>query len=215
MLYRGRRYINTCFVSIFRQLFTGHPQYPWKSKRLETGIFIDESYPRGERKFPEIICTDVTDNEFFHASFDRNFQEDVYDEQGNITGSIYGITITPTIRVSISALTKYDAEIIADYICSYMNYGGINLLADAGITILSATGDAPQAEEYGKENIYTITLNFNIQAEWQKFVSPGDVIERIVIPSIDILDKKNDPTVIQQEPGIIITKESEESDESN
>lgn len=209
MLYRGRRYINTVFVSIMRQLFTNHPQYPWTDKRLETGIFIDESYPRGERKFPEIICQDVTDNEFFHASFDRNFQEDVYDEQGNITGSIYGITITPTINVSISALSKYDAEIIADYICSYMNYGGINLLADAGIIIVSATGTAPQTEEYGKENIYTITLTFNIQAEWQKFVSPGDVIERIVIPNINILDKKHNPNVIQQEPGIIIEKEEE------
>ena len=212
MLYRGRRYINSVFVSIFRQLFTGHPQYPWTSKRLETGIFIDESFPRGERKFPEIICQDVTDNEFFHASFDRNFQEDIYDAAGNITGSVYGITITPTIRVSISALTKYDAEIIADYICSYMNYSGINLLADAGITIISATGSAPQSEEYGKNNIYTITLDFNIQAEWQKFVSPGDVIERIVIPSINILDKKDNPDVIQSEPGIIIEKE--DSDES-
>lgn len=212
MLYRGRRYINSCFVSIFRQLFTGHPQYPWTPKRLETGLFIDESYPRGERKFPEIICTDVTDNEFFHASFDRNFQEDVYDEQGNITGSIYGITITPTINVSISTLTKYDTEMIADYICSYMNYSGINLLADAGIIIVSATGNAPQAEEYGKNNIYTVTLTFNIQAEWQKFVSPGDVIERIVIPSINVLDKKYNPNVVQEEPGIVIEKE--DSDES-
>ena len=209
MLYRGRRYINTVFVSIFRQIFKNHPQYPWIDKRLETGIFIDESFPRGERKFPEIICQDVTDNEFFHASFDRNFQEDVYDEQGNITGSIYGITITPTIRVSISALTKYDAEIIADFICGYMNYKGINLLADAGIIIVTANGSAPQTEEYGKNNIYTITLDFNIQAEWQKFVNPDDVIERVVIPSIDILDKKNNPNVIQTEPGIIIEKEEE------
>ena len=210
MLYRGRRFINTCFVSIFRQIFTGHPQYPWTPKRLETGIFVDESWPRGERKFPEIICQDVTDNEFFHASFDRQFQEDVYDEHGNITGSIYGITITPTIRVSISALTKYDTEMIADFICSYMNYSGINLLADAGITIVTATGSAPQTEEYGKNNIYTITLDFNLQAEWQKFVSPGDnIINRVVIPSIDVLDKKDNPTVIQEEPGIIITKDEE------
>ena len=212
MLYRGRRYINTIFVSIMRQLFHQHAQFPWDENKLKDGIYINESYPRNSPKYPCIICQDVTDNEFFHASFDRNFQEDVYDEQGNITGSIYGITITPTIRVSISALTKYDAEIIADYICSYMNYSGINLLADAGITIVSATGSAPQSEEYGKNNIYTITLDFNIQAEWQKFVSPGDVIERIVIPSINILDKKDNPNVIQQEPGIVIEKE--DSDES-
>lgn len=210
MLYRGRRYINTCFVSVFRQIFTEHPQYPWTPKRLETGIFIDESYPRGERKFPEIICTDVTDNQFFQASFDRNFQEDVYDEHGNITGSVYGITITPTIRVSISALSKYDAEIIADFVCSYMEYDGINKFADAGITIVTATGSAPQTEEYGKNNIYTITLDFNIQAEWQKFVSPGDnLIDRVVIPSINVLDRKENPTVIQPEDGIIITREEE------
>lgn len=212
MLYRGRRYINTIFVSILRQLFIGHPQFPYISKRLETGIFIDEQFARGERKFPEVICQDVTDNEFFHASFNRDFQEDVYDDNGNIIGSIHGITITPTIRISISTLSKYDSEIIADFICSYFNYDGINKLADAGIIIVSATGSAPQIEEYGKENIYTITLDFNIQAEWQKFISPGDVIERIVIPSIDILDKKDNPNVIQSEPGIIITKE--DSDES-
>lgn len=210
MLYRGRRYINSVFVSVFRQIFKNHPQYPWTSKRLETGIYIDESYPRGERKFPCIICQDITDNQFFQASFDRNFQEDVYNDAGELEGSIYGITITPTIRVSISALTKYDAEIIADFICSYMNYDGINKLADAGITILNATGSAPQAEEYGKNNIYTITLDFNIQAEWQKFVKPDDnLIESVVIPNINILDKKYNPTIIQEEPGIIITKDDE------
>lgn len=209
MLYRGRRYIAVCFVSILRQIFTNHPQYPWTDKRLETGIFIDESYPRGERKFPCIICQDVTDNEFFKASFDRNFQEDVKDEYGNITGSVYGYTLNPTIQVTISALTKYDAEIIADYICSFMQYPGINLLADAGIIVLTATGSTPQTEEYGKNNIYTITLTYNLQAEWQQYVSNDDIITSVVIPSIDILDRKDNPTVIQEEPGIIITKDEE------
>ena len=83
MLYRGRRYVNTCFVSVMRQLFKEHPQYPWSSNFLESKIFIDEAFPRGERKFPCIICTDVTDGEFFSTSFDRNFQEDVKDEYGN------------------------------------------------------------------------------------------------------------------------------------
>ena len=41
MLYRGRRYINTCFVSVFRQLFKNHPQFPWVKEFLDTKIYID------------------------------------------------------------------------------------------------------------------------------------------------------------------------------
>lgn len=212
MLYRGRRYINTCFTSVFRQLFKNHPQYPWSSNFLESKIFIDEAFPRGERKFPCIICIDVTDGEFFNTSFDRNFQEDVKDEYGNIIGSVYGITIKPTIQISVSALTKFDVEMISDYICGYMQYYGINKFADAGITILSASGSTPSTEEYGKNNIYTINLTYNLQAEWQKFVSLlDDTIERIVIPEIGILYGE-DYKERQKEDGIIIDPSIESGD---
>lgn len=209
MLYRGRRYINTCFVSVFRQIFKNHPQFPWDENKLQEGLFINESWPRGERKFPAIICNDVTDGDFFQASFDSNFQEDVKDDRGNIIGSIYGYTLKPTIQVTISALTKYDAEMIADFICGFMQYSGLNKFADAGLIIVTATGSTPQSEEYGKNNIYTINLTYNLQAEWQQYISNDEVIDSVVIPSIDILDRKEDPTVIQNEPGIIITKEEE------
>ena len=210
MLYRGRRFINVCFVSIFRQIFKNHPQFPWDENKLQEGLFINESWPRGERKFPAIICNDVTDGDFFQASFDSNFQEDVRDDNGNIIGSIYGYTLRPTIQVTISALTKYDAEIIADTICSVMQREAINKLADAGIIMVTASGNAPQTEEYGKNNIYTITLTYNLQAEWQEYVSNDEVIDTIVIPNINILDKKEHPDIIQQEPGIIITKDDSE-----
>ena len=207
MLYRGRRYINTCFVSVFRQIFKNHPQFPWDENKLKDGLFINESWPRGERKFPAIICNDVTDGDFFQASFNTNFQEDVHDASGNIIGSIYGYTLRPTIQVTISALNKYDAEIIADTICGVMQREGVKKFADAGIIMLTASGNAPQTEEYGKNNIYTITLTYNLQAEWQEYVSDDETITSIVIPSINILDKKENPTIIQEEPGIIITKD--------
>ena len=95
---------------------------------------------------------------------------------------------------------------IADYISGFMQYSGINKFADAGLIIVTATGSTPQTEEYGKNNIYTINLTYNLQAEWQQYISNDEVIDSVVIPSIDILDKKEDPTVIQTEPGIIITK---------
>lgn len=188
MLYRGRRYINTCFVSVLRQLFKNHAQFPWTSSFLESKIYIDESYPRGERKFPCIICTDVTDGDFFETSFDRNFQEDVYDQDGTIKGSIHGMTIKPVIQISISALTKYDCEIISDYVCSFIQYYAHDKFADAGIEILTATGTAPQPEEYGKNNIYTVNITLNLYAEWQKFVSiDDDIIEKVTVPNIGIL----------------------------
>lgn len=207
MLYRGRRYINTCFVSVFRQIFKNHPQFPWDENKLKDGLFINESWPRGERKFPAIICNDVTDGDFFQASFNTNFQEDVHDTSGNIIGSIYGYTLRPTIQVTISALNKYDAEIIADTICGVMQREGVKKFADAGIIMLTASGNAPQTEEYGKNNIYTITLTYNLQAEWQEYVSDDETITSIVIPSINIFDKKENPTIIQEEPGIVITKD--------
>lgn len=206
MLYRGRRYINTCFVSVLRQIFKLHPQFAWTNKFLETKIYIDESFPRGERKFPSIICTDITDGEFFQASFDRHFQEDVYDENGEWKGSVHGITINPTIQISISSLSKFDSETIADYICSYLQYYGINKFADVGITILTASGSTPTTEDYGKETIYTINLTLNLQAEWQKFISiENSTIERVVIPTIDVIADE-DEKIKHSEEGITITE---------
>lgn len=190
MLYRGRRYIEVCFVSVLRQIFKDHPQFPWDENKLKEGLYINESYPRGERKFPCIICTDISDNDFFKASFDRNFQEDIKDDNGKIIGSVHGYTLNPTIQVSISAITKYDAEIIADFICGYMQYSGINKFADAGIIIVSATGSTPQTEEYGKNNIYTINLTYNLQAEWQQYITDDNIIEKVVLPQIKIVAGK-------------------------
>lgn len=210
MLYRGRRYINTVFVSVFRQLFNNHAQFPWSSDFLQSKIFIDESYPRGERKFPCIICNDVTDGQFFESSFDQNFQQDVYEDDGiTIKGSIYGITLKPTIQVSVSAMTKYDCEIIADYICGFMQHYGLNKFADAGITILEATGTTPSPEEYGKNNIYTIQLNYSLMCEWQKFVSINDdLINRIVVPDISILyNDDQDNEQLQHEGESVIIEE--------
>lgn len=205
MLYRGRRYINTCFVSVFRQLFKDHPQFPWVKEFLDTKIYIDESYPKGERKFPCIICTDVTDSDFFQTSFDRNFQEDVYEQDGTYKGSIHGMTIRPTIQISISALSKYDCEIISDFVCSFIQYYAHDKFADAGIEILEASGTAPQAEEYGKNNIYTVNITLNLYAEWQKFIPiENNVIEKITVPTINILYQEDGQTKVQKEEDAVI-----------
>ena len=205
MLYRGRRYINTCFVSVFRQLFKNHPQFPWVKEFLDTKIYIDESYPRGERKFPCIIVNDVTDSDFFETSFDRNFQEDVYNQDGTIKGSIHGMTIRPVIQISISALTKYDCEIISDYVCSFIQYYAHDKFADAGIEILNASGTAPQTEEYGKNNIYTVNINLNLYAEWQKFIPiENNVIEKVTVPNIGILYEQDGQTRVQNEENAVI-----------
>ena len=208
MLYRGRRYILTCFVSVLRQIFAKHPQYTWNPNFLKTKLYIDESYPRGERKFPEIICSDTTDGRFFQSSFDRNFQEDIKDNEGSVLGSVYGMTIFPTITLSISALSKYDVEIIADYICSYFQYYAPNKFADVGITILEANGTTPQIENYGKELIYTINISYNLESEWQKYVPfDSDLIERVVIPDISIIYP---PGGIEQHEGESVVIEKEE-----
>ena len=69
---------------------------------------------------------------------DQNFQQDVYEDDGiTIKGSIYGITLKPTIQVSISAMTKYDCEIIADYVCGFMQHYGLNKFADVPQDIFS------------------------------------------------------------------------------
>lgn len=212
MLYRGRRYINTCFVSVFRQLFKNHPQFPWVKEFLDTKIYIDESYPRGERKFPCIICNDVTDNDFFETSFDRNFQEDVYNPDGTIKGSIHGMTIKPVIQISISALTKYDCEIISDYVCSFIQYYAHDKFADAGIEILNASGTAPQTEEYGKNNIYTVNITLNLYAEWQKFIPiENNIIEKVIVPTIGILYEQDGQEGVQEEHNTVIIP----SDENN
>lgn len=209
MLYRGRRYTTVCFVSVLRQIFKNHPQFAYLKDFLKSKIYIDESYPRGERKFPCIICTDVTDGQYFESSFDRNFQEDIYDNQNNYTGTVYGMTIQPTIQLTISALSKYDAEIIADFVCSYMQFYGVNKFADAGITILNASGSTPQIEEYGKNNIYTITLTYNLQCEWQKFLPVNDdIVDSVVIPDIEIIyPDENGKETTQHEGESVIIKE--------
>ena len=187
MLYRGRRQITTCFISVIRQLFKNHALFPYTKDKLTSKIYIDEAYPTGARKFPCIICTDISEGQYFQTSFNRNMLDNIYDNAGKEIGATHGFTLTPVIGIEVSTLVKQDTEMIADYICSYMLYDGINKFADAGITILSSSGNAIQTEDYGKETIYSIKFTFNIQAEWILNVQfDGDVITDIKIPEITI-----------------------------
>ncbi len=84
MLFRGRRLIKTCFVSILQQLFTNHPKFPWVKKVLDTKIFIDEQYQRSDRKFPYIVVNDTSNDNFFKTSYDKNFQHEDYNEDNEL-----------------------------------------------------------------------------------------------------------------------------------
>ena len=192
MLYRGRRQITTCFISVIRQLFRKHPIFPYSPSKLESKIYIDEAYPTGARRFPCVVCTDISEGQYFQTSFNRNMLDNIYDDNGIETGATHGFILTPTVGIEVSTLTKQDTEMVTDYICSYMLYDGINRFADAGITILTSTGSAIQAEDYGKETIYSVKLIFNIQAEWLLTVNfDADAISDISIPTITVVSGDN------------------------
>lgn len=189
MIFRGRRLIATCFNSVMQQLFKHHPKFTWKNNPLETKIYINESFGRNERKYPSIITSDISSGTFFNASYDRNFQNDLYGENGEIIGSRYGSSMNPTFAITISALDKYTCEMLADEIGSFFEFHGVHKFRDAGITITSISANNAIPENYGKENIYTITLTFQVYAEWEKYVTPDeyDLIEEIQIPRINII----------------------------
>lgn len=193
MIFRGRRLIATCFNSVMQQLFKHHPKFYWKPNPLETKIYINESFGRSDRKYPCVITSDVSNGSFFNASYDRNFQNDVYGENGEIIGSRYGSSMNASFNISISALDKYTCEILADEISSFFEFHGVHKFRDAGITITNITASSVNTESYGKENIYTIVLTFQVYAEWEKYVTPEEyeLIEKITIPYIGVIYNSN------------------------
>lgn len=189
MIFRGRRLIATCFTSVMQQLFKHHPKFYWKQNPLETKIYINEAFGRTERKYPCIIVNDITTGSFFNASYDRNFQNDVYDNEGEIIGSRYGSSMNPTFALTISALDKYSCEEIADEVSAFFEFHGVHKFRDAGITITNISASAPSPEGYGKENIYSIVLTFQVYAEWEKYITADEfeLIEEIQIPRIGVI----------------------------
>lgn len=192
MLYRGNRYLNTCFVSVLRDLFKLHPIYTWKQKDLETKIQVEESFVRKNEKFPQVVVADVSSGQFFHSSLVSNIQKDVYEYDETLgrevyRGSIHGVPTRPTLTVTVTALTKFEVENIADYIASWFIFYGHKKFADSGIAIISIDGSAPSQERYGKENKYSIVFTFHLQCDWQHFEKYDDIyIESINLPRIDI-----------------------------
>lgn len=202
MIYRGRRLIKTSFNSVMRQLFKEDVIFPWEKNRLQSKIYINESFGEGERKFPNIIVSDVTTGNFFHSSYDRNFQEDLYDEEGVIVGSRHGHSLNPTLSLEIQTLNEFDMEIITDRIDSFFEYGGVQKFRDAGVYIDNISVSQSTTEIYGKNLIYKIIYTFQLYTEWETFIKPDDInlIEKIKIPCINIVygndkDEKNHPDI--------------------
>lgn len=189
MIYRGRRLIKTCFNSVIRQLFREDPIFPWDKRRLESKIYINESFSEGERKFPNVIISDTTTGNFFHFSYDRNFQEEVKDEMGYYVGSRFGSSLFPTMNVEIQTLNEFEMEILTDRIDSFFEYGGVQKFRDAGITIQSISASTPTPEKYGTNNIYKVVYTFQLYTEWETFIKPEeeDLIEKIEIPDIGVI----------------------------
>lgn len=197
MLFRGRRLIKTCFVSILQQLFTNHPKFPWLPKVLDTKIFIDEEYQKSDKKFPYIIVNNIAGNEFFSKSYDRNFQHEDYNNDNILIGQRYGGSMKPSLKLEIGSLNIYDLEIIVDLIESFFEFAGVQKLRDAGIVIESITDDGITTEQHGKENIYILNMNFNIYTEWEKYIPQDELntINTVKIGDISLYD--NTGKVIQ------------------
>lgn len=197
MLFRGRRLIKTCFVSILQQLFTNHPKFPWLPKVLDTKIFIDEEYQKSDKKFPYIIVNNIAGNEFFSKSYDRNFQHEDYNNDNILIGQRYGGSMKPSLKLEIGSLNIYDLEIIVDLIESFFEFAGVQKLRDAGIVIESITDDGITTEQHGKENIYILNMNFNIYTEWEKYILQDELntINAVKIGDISLYD--NTGKVIQ------------------
>lgn len=189
MIYRARRLIKTSFVSVLRQMFTGDPVFPWKKNKLDTKVYINESFTDGERKFPSIIVSDVTTGNFFSASYDRHFQETVYDERtGDYKGERFGHNLSPVLSIQVEALSEFELGILADKVESFFEWGGVQKFRDAGITIQTIAASQVMTEAYGKNTIFRLVYTFNLYTEWETFVKPDEnFVERIQIPKIGII----------------------------
>lgn len=202
MLFRGRRLIKTTFVSILQQLFTNDPKFPWNKNVLQTKIAIDESFQRSDRKFPYIVVTDVTNDNFFKTSFDRNYQTEVYDDEGNLKGTRYGGAMHPSFRLEFGALNIFDIEIIIDKVESFFEFTGVQKLHDAGIVIENISDSGINTETYGKDNVYILSMTFNIYTEWEKYITveEAELINQVEVENITIYDK-DDNVLHVDKPG--------------
>lgn len=191
MLFRGRRLIKTAFVSIMQQLFTNHPKFSWNKNVLETKIFIDEEFQRSDRKFPYIVISDISNNDFFKASFDRDFQYEDYDKDGILVGTRYGGKITPTFNFEFASLNIYDLEIIVDFVESFFEFAGVQKLRDIGIVIQSINDGGITTETYGKDNVYKLNMSFSIYTEWEKYITQDEmeIINAVSVEDITLYNK--------------------------
>lgn len=202
MLFRGRRLIKTTFVSILQQLFANDPKFPWNKNVLQTKIFLDEEYQRSDRKFPYIVVTDVSNDNFFKTSFDRNYQTEVYDNEGELKGTRYGGAMHPSFRLEFGALNIYDLELIIDKVESFFEFAGVQKLHDAGIVIENISDSGINTETYGKDNVYILSMTFNIYTEWEKYITveEAELINKVEVENITIYDK-NDNVLHIDKPG--------------
>lgn len=217
MLFRGRRYVTTAFVSVLQQLFRTHNIYTWNKNRLTTKIYIDESYPDGERKYPCIIVHDETEGNFFSSSFNRHFQEEVYDAEHNFLGFRHGYGNDVSTSINISALTKYEAEILSDIVCSFLVFYGEEKFRSAGIILKEGNSPSLSTEQYGKNDIYTISITMTSYVEYEKLYTPKDIqkVEEIKIPYLDVIYKDGETGTQEKVQRYYIDSEPPEESEEN
>ncbi len=214
MLFRGRRLIKTCFVSILQQLFTNHPKFPWVKKVLDTKIFIDEQYQRSDRKFPYIVVNDTSNDNFFKTSYDKNFQHEDYNEDNVLIGTRYGGSMTPSFTLEFGALNIYDLEIIVDFVETFFEFAGVEKLRDAGIVIQNISDSGINTETYGKDNVYILNMTFSIYTEWEKYITHDELetINAIEVNPITLYNNKGEAIYVDEMKEL---EENNENDEQN
>lgn len=194
MILRAKRYTKGVFLSVLRQFFTSHVQWPWQQNSLKSRILIEESFPTIGFSMPCIIIGRVTTGKPFERSLSRGLVMEKYTDANinGVTRSAYAGEISigridAVTPIEVYALDPLISETIADEIITLLNYSCFEKFSLSGLEITEVRDGQPSEISFGNDIFFKNSLDVQTYQEWEKDITPGelDVIESISIPDIN------------------------------
>lgn len=128
------------------------------------GIGIFDTTPEELIKFPLIVVSGS--NGSMITSGLGDFASEIYDNQGDLDGYLYGGQYEFSITVEIVTKTTLEREALSDIVTSALRFAIRRKMEAHGVLITSMQYGSEATLKYDSNLVYQVPINLSVWAEW-------------------------------------------------
>lgn len=173
VIQNGLTKIKTVIISNLRQYFNNTSNYAHLlPSQITAEIFkemnIYDTNPEQLETFPMVVISG-SNGRMITGGISGDFASEVYDENGDIEGYLYGGMYEFSIEVEVGTKSTLEREVLMDLVSSALRFSVRRNIERQGVLIKEMSYGGENKIPYTSDFIYTSTLNLQTFSEWYDY----------------------------------------------